>query len=111
MPALDGWPSPRPPRGDRETEPGVQHDSSCLRGLRAANKLRGGPFFSVVSRWEGALDLTRARKVLSGEIAFVPEPEERTEQAVPVEQVEPGVPGALVKAEVQGATEAAERTG
>ncbi|NEE41015.1 hypothetical protein G3M53_88505, partial [Streptomyces sp. SID7982] len=52
-----------------------------------------------------------ARKVLSGEIAFAPEPEERTEQAVPVEQAEPGVPGALVKAEAQGAPEAAERTG
>lgn len=30
MPALDGWPSPRPPRGDRATEPGVQVGSSAL---------------------------------------------------------------------------------
>lgn len=28
-PVLDGWPSPRPPRGDRATEPGVQPDSSA----------------------------------------------------------------------------------
>ncbi|BCL20091.1 hypothetical protein GCM10017668_19340 [Streptomyces tuirus] len=28
-PALDGWPSPRLPRGNRGTEPGVQPDSSA----------------------------------------------------------------------------------
>lgn len=27
----------------------------------------------MVSRWEGALDTARAKKVLGGEIAFVPE--------------------------------------
>lgn len=31
MPVLDGWPSPRPPRGDRVTEPGVQADSSAAQ--------------------------------------------------------------------------------
>lgn len=33
MRALDGWPSPRPPRGDRATEPGVQPDSSACQVL------------------------------------------------------------------------------
>lgn len=30
MPALDGWPSPRAPRGSLGTEPGVQPDSSAI---------------------------------------------------------------------------------
>ncbi len=38
-PALDGWPSPRPPRGDRATKSGVQPDSSAAQA--AAPRLAG----------------------------------------------------------------------
>lgn len=41
MPVLDGWPSPRPPRGDRATEPGVQPDSSAACG--SAQERASGP--------------------------------------------------------------------
>lgn len=47
MPVLDGWPSPRPPRGDRATEPGVQPDSSaalCGFAFVGASGLGRRPF-------------------------------------------------------------------
>lgn len=47
-PALDGWPSPRPPRGARATESGVQPDSSaatCGFALKGPLTCVGGPFW------------------------------------------------------------------
>ncbi|WP_053666935.1 cation:dicarboxylate symporter family transporter [Streptomyces sp. MMG1121] len=38
----------------------------------------------AVSRWEGALDIARAKKVLDGEIAFVPERGGKSESEAPV---------------------------
>lgn len=46
-PALDGWPSPRAPRGTRGTEPGVQPDSSaatCGFAWERASDLYRRPF-------------------------------------------------------------------
>ncbi|MDQ1038991.1 hypothetical protein QFZ75_005407 [Streptomyces sp. V3I8] len=42
-PALDGWPSPRPPRGSRATEPGVQPDSSAATCGLAFERVSGLP--------------------------------------------------------------------
>ncbi|MDI3423071.1 cation:dicarboxylate symporter family transporter [Streptomyces luteolus] len=43
----------------------------------------------AVSRWEGALDAHRAKKVLSGEIAFVPEDEQESGVDLTKDSVEP----------------------
>ncbi|MEU3661424.1 cation:dicarboxylase symporter family transporter [Streptomyces sp. NPDC032940] len=40
----------------------------------------------VVSRWEGALDRVRARKVLDGEIPFVPDPDESDAPGEPADR-------------------------
>ncbi|MGW5861349.1 cation:dicarboxylate symporter family transporter [Streptomyces sp. NPDC055239] len=59
-----------------------------MDAMRVATNLLGNCVaVFVVSRWEGALDTARAKKVLSGEIAFVPEQMQATGQ--PVEE-EPG---------------------
>lgn len=80
-----------------------------MDAMRVATNLLGNCVaVFVVSRWEGALDLPRARKVLSGEIAFVPEQAERTEGAERVEQGEQGAQSALVKPRAQPVPEAGQ---
>ncbi|KUN55022.1 hypothetical protein AQJ43_08705 [Streptomyces avermitilis] len=55
----------------------------------------------AVSRWEGALDTARAKKVLDGEIAFVPDDDDhapRTDAETPeAEAAKPTVPARSVK--------------
>ncbi|MFD5797883.1 cation:dicarboxylate symporter family transporter [Streptomyces diastatochromogenes] len=46
----------------------------------------------AVSRWEGALDTVRAKKVLDGEIAFVPERAPEAEAVAPVQDAAVPVP-------------------
>ncbi|MFG2500548.1 cation:dicarboxylate symporter family transporter [Streptomyces sp. NPDC048441] len=54
-----------------------------MDAMRVATNLLGNCVaVLVVSRWEGALDTVRAKKVLSGEIAFVPEQTESAESVV-----------------------------
>ncbi|MFI6382627.1 cation:dicarboxylate symporter family transporter [Streptomyces sp. NPDC050658] len=60
-----------------------------MDAMRVATNLLGNCVaVFVVSRWEGALDLVRAKKVLGGEIAFVPEQAEQAGQAKAAEQAE-----------------------
>ncbi|MEW1925210.1 cation:dicarboxylase symporter family transporter [Streptomyces sp. NPDC088360] len=63
-----------------------------MDAMRVATNLLGNCVaVFVVSRWEGALDTARAKKVLSGEIAFVPEQTEQAESADAAESAkEPG---------------------
>ncbi len=42
----------------------------------------------AVSRWEGALDLGQAKKVLNGEAAFVPNPDHPTTSPEPAARPE-----------------------
>ncbi|MFH8487326.1 cation:dicarboxylate symporter family transporter [Streptomyces longisporoflavus] len=52
-----------------------------MDAMRVATNLLGNCVaVFVVSRWEGALDTARAKKVLGGEIAFVPEQTEGTQE-------------------------------
>ncbi|MEU6761789.1 cation:dicarboxylase symporter family transporter [Streptomyces sp. NPDC046853] len=60
-----------------------------MDAMRVATNLLGNCVaVFVVSRWEGALDTARAKKVLAGEIAFVPEQTEQGGSADPAK--EPG---------------------
>ncbi|MFI8872933.1 cation:dicarboxylate symporter family transporter [Streptomyces sp. NPDC055243] len=63
-----------------------------MDAMRVATNLLGNCVaVFVVSRWEGALETARAKKVLSGEIAFVPEQTEQAESADAAESAkEPG---------------------
>lgn len=77
-----------------------------MDSMRVATNLLGNCVaVFAVSRWEGALDLERAKKVLDGEIAFVEEDDEpRAETpAQPEREPDPGLdlePEAAAKAEV-----------
>lgn len=63
-----------------------------MDAMRVATNLLGNCVaVFVVSRWEGALDTARAKKVLGGEIAFVPEQEHEQEHEKEQKQAdEPG---------------------
>ncbi|MFF1697586.1 cation:dicarboxylate symporter family transporter [Streptomyces sp. NPDC058257] len=67
-----------------------------MDAMRVATNLLGNCVaVFVVSRWEGALDTARAKKVLSGEITFVPEqaePAEAAEAAKSAESAESAAP-------------------
>lgn len=75
MPVLDGWPSPRPPRGDRATEPGVQPDSSaalCGFAFVGASGLGRRPFPAdgadgswCLARWHGQVRSGTDGRVMS----------------------------------------------